>query len=135
MAGAADVVAALIADPRVRLVNFTGSTSVGQIIGVQAAQHLKPAVLELGGKNALIVLPDADVGYAVRAAAFGAFMNSGQICMSTDRFIVRRAVADEFIGQYAKRVDGLPCGDPADPATVVGPVINKRAAQRVAALV
>jgi acyl-CoA reductase-like NAD-dependent aldehyde dehydrogenase len=132
---AADVVATLIADPRVRLVNFTGSTNVGRIIGVQAAQNLKPAVLELGGKNALVVLADADVDYAVGAATFGAFQNSGQICMSTDRIIVHRAVADEFIAKYVKRVDNLPYGDPGDAGTAVGPVINARAAQRVCALV
>src|SRR5580700_4252070 len=71
LADAGDVVAALIADPRVRMVNFTGSTSVGRIIGVQAAQHLKPAVLELGGKNPLIILEDADLDLAVDAAVFG----------------------------------------------------------------
>jgi hypothetical protein len=90
LADAGDVVAALIADPRVRMVNFTGSTNVGRIIGVQAAQHLKPAVLELGGKNPLIILEDADPDLAVDAAVFGAFMNSGQLCMSTDRIIDRR---------------------------------------------
>jgi len=135
LADAGDIVSALVADPRVRLVNFTGSTSVGRIIGVEAAKHLKPAVLELGGKNALVVLEDADVGYAVNAATFGAFMNSGQICMSTDRVIVHRAVAEEFIAGYAQRVNHLPYGDPSDPATVVGPVVNARAAQRVSALV
>jgi acyl-CoA reductase-like NAD-dependent aldehyde dehydrogenase len=83
LADAGDVVAALIADPRVRMVNFTGSTNVGRIIGVQAAHQLKPAVLELGGKNPLIILEDADPDLAVDAAVFGAFMNSGQICMST----------------------------------------------------
>ncbi len=132
---AADVVSTLIADPRVRLVNFTGSTNVGRIIGVQAAQNLKPAVLELGGKNALVVLAGADVDYAVGAAAFGAFQNSGQICMSTDRIIVHRAVADEFIAKYVKRIDSLPYGDPGDAGTAVGPVVNARAAQRVCALV
>jgi acyl-CoA reductase-like NAD-dependent aldehyde dehydrogenase len=135
LADAGDIVSALVADPRVRLVNFTGSTNVGRIIGVEAAKHLKPAVLELGGKNALVVLKDADVGYAVNAATFGAFMNSGQICMSTDRVIVHRAVAEEFIAKYAQRINHLPYGDPSDPAIVVGPVVNARAAQRISALV
>ena len=85
LADAGDVVAALIADPRVRMVNFTGSTNVGRIIGVQAAKQLKPAVLELGGKNPLLILEDADLDLAVDAAVFGAFLNSGQICMCTDR--------------------------------------------------
>ncbi|MGW4995380.1 aldehyde dehydrogenase family protein [Streptomyces mirabilis] len=134
-ADAAEVVSALIADDRVRMVNFTGSTEVGRVIGVQAAQHLKPAVLELGGKNALLVLEDADVDHAVDAAVFGSFMNAGQICMCVDRVIVHRAVAEEFTAGFAARVRALPYGDPADPGTAVGPVVNPGAAQRVAALV
>jgi len=135
LADAGDVVAALVADPRVRAVNFTGSTNVGRIIGVQAAQHLKPAVLELGGKNPLIILADADPDLAVDAAVFGAFMNSGQICMSTDRIIIHRSLVDSFIPRYVERVKALPAGDPSDPATIIGPVINKRGAQHVAGLV
>jgi acyl-CoA reductase-like NAD-dependent aldehyde dehydrogenase len=135
LADAGDVVAALIADPRVRNVNFTGSTNVGRIIGVQAAQHLKPAVLELGGKNPLIILEDADPDLAVDAAVFGAFMNSGQICMSTDRIIIHESLVENFIPRYVERVRALGVGDPADPATVVGPLINTRGAQRVSALV
>ncbi len=107
------MVAALIADPRVRTVNFTGSTNVGRIIGVQEAQHLKPAVLELGGKNPLIILEDADRDLAVDAAVFGAFMNSGQICMSTDRIIIHKSLVERFIPRYVERVKALPVGDPA----------------------
>ena len=99
------MVAALIADPRVRMVNFMGSTNVGRIIGVRAAQHLKPAVLELGGKNPLLILEDADPDLAVDAAVFGAFMNSGQICMSTDRIIIRNSLVETFIPRYVERVD------------------------------
>ena len=115
--------------------NFTGSTNVGRIIGVQAAQHLKPAVLELGGKNPLIILEDADPDLAVDAAVFGAFMNSGQICMPTDRIIIHKSLAGRFIPRYVERVKALPVGDPADPATIVGPLINTRDAQRVSKLV
>ncbi|MEV6711138.1 aldehyde dehydrogenase family protein [Lentzea sp. NPDC051208] len=132
---AAAVAEALISDPRVRAVNFTGSTEVGRIVGTLAAQHLKPAVLELGGKNSLLVLDDADLDHAVDAATFGAFHNAGQICMSTDRILVHRAVAEEFTAKLAAKVASLPHGDPADPGTVIGPVINPRAAARVAALV
>lgn len=135
LADAGDVVAALIADPRVRMVNFTGSTNVGRIIGVQAAQNLKPAVLELGGKNPLIILEDADPELAVDAAVFGAFMNSGQICMSTDRVIIDKRLVDDFIPRYVERVEALTVGDPLDPTTVVGPLINSRGAQRVSKLV
>ncbi len=118
-----------------RIVNFTGSTNVGRIIGGQAAQHLKPAVLELGGKNPLIILEDADPDLAVDAAVFGAFMNSGQICMSTDRIIIHHSLVEAFIPRYVKRVKALPAGDPADPTTIVGPLINTRGAQRVSKLV
>ena len=134
-ADAAAVAEALITDPRVRAVNFTGSTEVGRIVGTLAAQHLKPAVLELGGKNSLLVLDDADLDHAVNAATFGAFHNAGQICMSTDRVLVDRSVAEEFTAKLAAKVGALPHGDPADPGTVIGPVINPRSAERVAALV
>ncbi|RKT54940.1 aldehyde dehydrogenase family protein [Saccharothrix australiensis] len=132
---AAEVAETLIADPRVRVVNFTGSTEVGRIIGTHAARHLKPAVLELGGKNAIIVLDDADLDHAVNAAAFGVFMNSGQICMSGDRLLVHEKIADEFTARFVTKVASLPAGDPADPETVIGPLVNTRSAQRVAALV
>ncbi|MFJ5985622.1 aldehyde dehydrogenase family protein [Lentzea sp. NPDC092896] len=134
-ADAAAVAEALITDSRVRAVNFTGSTEVGRIVGTLAAQHLKPAVLELGGKNSLLVLDDADLDHAVDAATFGAFHNAGQICMSTDRILVHRSVAEEFTAKLAAKVGSLPHGDPADPGTVIGPVINPRSASRVAALV
>ncbi|WP_421106192.1 aldehyde dehydrogenase family protein [Streptomyces sp. NEAU-S77] len=132
---AAEVAEALIADERVRMVNFTGSTGVGRVVGAHAARHLKPAVLELGGKNAVIVLDDADVDYAVDAAAFSVFMNSGQICMSGDRILVHESLAEEFTEKFTAKVAALPCGDPADPSTVVGPLVRPEAAQRVAELV
>ncbi|MFH0178767.1 aldehyde dehydrogenase family protein [Streptomyces cacaoi] len=132
---AADVAEALIADERVRAVNFTGSTGIGRIIGTHAARHLKPAVLELGGKNSVIVLEDADVDYAVDAAAFSVFMNSGQICMSADRVQVHAAVAEEFTAKFVAKVASLAAGDPTDPATVVGPLVSASSAQRVAAMV
>ncbi|WP_067510450.1 aldehyde dehydrogenase family protein [Actinoplanes sp. TFC3] len=134
-ADAAPVAQALIADPRVRRVNFTGSTTVGRIIGELAARHLTPAVLELGGKNAVLVLDDADLEYAVDAVAFGAYLNSGQICMSADRVLVDRSLAAEFAARLADKAKALPSGDPADPRTVIGPLINPAAAGRVAALV
>ncbi|MGZ3144678.1 aldehyde dehydrogenase family protein [Lentzea chajnantorensis] len=134
-ADAADVAAALITDPRVRAVNFTGSTEVGRTVGTLAAQHLKPAVLELGGKNALLVLEDADLDHAVNAAVFGSFHNSGQICMSTDRVLVHRSIAEEFTTRFVAKLAALPHGDPSDPGTVFGPVINRRSADRVSALV
>jgi len=129
------VAEALISDERVRRVSFTGSTRVGRTIGELAARHLTPAVLELGGKNALVVLEDADLDYAVNAAAFGAYMNSGQICMSADRVIAQRAVAGELAERLAAKAAKLPAGDPRDPGTLIGPLITPGAAQRVGELV
>ena len=134
-ADAAVVAGTLIGDRRVRRVNFTGSTGVGRRIGELAARHLTPAVLELGGKNSVLVLDDADLEYAVNAVAFGAYLNSGQICMSADRVIVHRSLADEFAARLAAKAEGLPAGDPTDPHTVIGPLINAGAAERVAGLV
>jgi acyl-CoA reductase-like NAD-dependent aldehyde dehydrogenase len=132
---AAEIAETLIADPRVRAVNFTGSTGVGRIIGTHAARHLKPAVLELGGKNAVVVLEDADLDYAVDAATFGVFMNAGQICMSGDRILVHASLAEEFCRRFAAKVASLPSGDPTRPETVIGPLVTADAARRVAALV
>jgi acyl-CoA reductase-like NAD-dependent aldehyde dehydrogenase len=122
---AATIAEALISDPRVRRVNFTGSTRVGRIIAQTAALHLKPAVLELGGKNALVILSDADVDYAVDAVSFGAYMNSGQICMSTDRVIVDRSLAAEFTQRLAAKASGLPSGDPRLPTTLIGQLLGR----------
>ncbi|MFD7325990.1 aldehyde dehydrogenase family protein [Streptomyces sp. NPDC059875] len=125
----------LIADARVRAVDFTGSTATGRIIGALAAHHLKPAVLELGGKNSVIVLDDADLDYAVDAATFGVFMNAGQICMSGDRVLVHERLAEEFTRRFTARAAALRTGDPGHPHTVVGPLVSPAAARRVAALV
>jgi acyl-CoA reductase-like NAD-dependent aldehyde dehydrogenase len=134
-ADAAEIAETLIADERVRAVNFTGSTGVGRIIGTHAASHLKPAVLELGGKNAVLVLADADVDYAVDAVTFSVFMNAGQICMSGDRILVHESLAEEFTAKFTAKVASLKAGDPGDPHTVVGPLVTAQAAQRVAGLV
>ena len=92
-------------------------------------------MLELGGKNSLIILDDADLDYAVNAVAFAAYMNSGQICMSADRVLVQRPVAEEVVSRLAEKASKLPAGDPRDPGTVIGPLINAAAAARVAGLV
>ena len=134
-ADAAEIAETLISDPRVSKVSFTGSTRIGRTIGVLAAQNLKPAVLELGGKNSLIVLEDADLNYAANAVAFATYMNSGQICMCSDRIIVQKDVAGEFLVRLADKAKSLPFGDPRNPQTVVGPLINRQAAERVADLV
>jgi benzaldehyde dehydrogenase (NAD) len=132
---AAAVVAALIDAPEVRRINFTGSTGVGKIIARRAAEHLKPVLLELGGKAPLIVLEDADLDEAVKAAAFGAFMNQGQICMSTERIIVVDEVADEFAQRFKEKVGGMAVGDPREGATPLGAVVDRRTVECVTSLI
>ncbi|MEI5998030.1 aldehyde dehydrogenase [Paraburkholderia bengalensis] len=134
-ADAGPVVEALISHPAIRRVNFTGSTKVGKIIAESCARHLKPSVLELGGKAPLIVLEDADIAAAVDGAAFGAFANSGQICMSTERIIVDRAIADEFVLQLGEKAKALPLGDPRKGPVVLGSVVDMATVQRCNALI
>ncbi|OLL28195.1 salicylaldehyde dehydrogenase [Burkholderia sp. SRS-W-2-2016] len=129
------VVERLIAHPAVRRVNFTGSTRVGRIVAQHAAQHLKPALLELGGKAPVLVLDDADLDAAVEGIAFGAFFNQGQICMSTERVIVDRKVADAFVEKLAAKARTLKAGDPAAADSVLGLLESEAAARRVKALV
>lgn len=133
-ADAPEVVAAMIAHPAVRRVNFTGSTSVGREVAKVCAEHLVPAVLELGGKAPLVVLDDADVDAAVNAAAFGAFANSGQICMSTERIILDEAIADEFVEKLSKKAGTLPVGDPGGHV-VLGSVVDMKTVERCNALI
>ena len=121
----------LIAHPAVRRISITGSTEVGRIIAEKAGRHLKRAVLELGGKDPLIVLADADVDYAVDAAVWGAFLHQGQICMSTERIIVDKKIADEFTRKLKDRAESMPMGDPTNPGTAVGPLVNQRAVDKV----
>jgi len=131
---AAAIVEALIAHPAVKRVNFTGSTKVGKLIAEQAARHLKPALLELGGKAPLIVLEDADLDAAVNAAAFGAYANQGQICMSTELAIVDASVADVFVQKLAAKASSLPAGDPSGHV-VLGSMVTSDAADRVEGLI
>jgi acyl-CoA reductase-like NAD-dependent aldehyde dehydrogenase len=130
---AASVVETLIAHPAVRRVNFTGSTAEGKRIGELAGRHLKPALLELGGKAPFLVLDDADIDGAVNAAVFGSFMHQGQICMSTERIIVDNKVADEFVQKLAARAAQLPAGDPRGHV-VLGSLISLQAAEKMDSL-
>ena len=106
-ADAGKVVETLISHPAVRRISFTGSTRIGRIVAETAARYLKPVLLELGGKAPLIVLDDADLDEAVNAAVFGAFVNQGQVCMSTERIVVDEKVADEFLEKFAARARAL----------------------------
>lgn len=124
------VVEALIAHPATRRVNFTGSTRIGRVIARLCAEHLKPVLLELGGKAPLLVLDDADLDCAVNAAAFGAFANSGQICMSTERIIVDQRIADVFVDRLARKSQALPVGDPRQGPVVLGSVVDMATVHR-----
>jgi len=132
---AADVVEALIGHPAVRRVNFTGSTRVGRVIAEVCARHIKRCLLELSGKAPLIVLDDADLDEAVKAAAFGAFFHQGQICMSTERIIVHDRIADAFLERLRDRASDIRAGDPSDPACALGSMISDQAAERVKSLI
>jgi acyl-CoA reductase-like NAD-dependent aldehyde dehydrogenase len=130
-----EIVNRLIDNPVVRHVNFTGSTEVGRAIAVRAAGKLKRTLLELGGKAPLLVLHDADLDEAAAAASFGAFMNSGQICMSTERILVDESVSDAFVAILAQKARALSVGDPQDHSTVVGPVVTRESAARIRELI
>ncbi len=124
---------ALVTHPIPRLISFTGSTEVGRRIGELAGKHLKEVVLELGGNNVQIVLEDADLEKAAEAAAIGKFMHQGQICMALNRIIVVEEVYDQFVQIFAEKVKRLQAGNPADPNTIVGPLINRDQIERIEA--
>jgi acyl-CoA reductase-like NAD-dependent aldehyde dehydrogenase len=128
-ADVAKIVDALISHPAVRRVNFTGSTRVGRIIGETAARHLKPALLELGGKAPFLVLDDTDLDEAVKAAAFGGFVNQGQVCVSTERIVVDVSIADTFVAKLRQKVTTMPAGDPRRGDFVLGSIVSREAAE------
>lgn len=134
-ASASAIVETLIAHPVVRRINFTGSTRVGRIIAQTAAKHLKRCLLELGGKAAFIVLDDADLDRAVGAAAFGAYFNQGQICMSTERIIVMDEIADAFVAKFLAKASTLRAGDPRHGNMPLGALVTAESARRIRGLV
>jgi acyl-CoA reductase-like NAD-dependent aldehyde dehydrogenase len=129
-ADAAKIGEALISHPAVRRVNFTGSTKTGRVVAQTAARYLKPVLLELGGKAPLLILADADVDNAVRAAAFGGFMHQGQICMSTERIVIDSTIADEFVEKLAKRARNYQIREPGAAGFALGSMISCDAASR-----
>ena len=133
--GGADTGAALVTDPHVRVISFTGSTAAGRKVGAAAAEHLKRAHLELGGNSALIVLPDTDLDRAVSTAAWGSFFHQGQICMTTGRHLVHRSIAEEYIARLADKANNLPIGDPAKEEVALGPIIDAGQRDKIHALV
>lgn len=110
--------------PTPKLISFTGSTPVGKNIGKLAGEGLKRVSLELGGNNVFIVMKDADIDNAVDAAIFGKFMHQGQICMSINRLVIHKDIADEFVSKFVKKAKALKSGDPTDKDVTIGPLIN-----------
>ena len=133
--GGADVGEALVTDPRISVISFTGSTAAGRKVGALAGQHLKRVHLELGGNSALIVLDDADLDKAASAGAWGSFLHQGQICMTTGRHLVADSVYDEYVSKLAEKAGHLPVGDPASGQVALGPIIDERQRDKVHALV
>jgi benzaldehyde dehydrogenase (NAD) len=133
--GGADAGEALVTDPRVRVISFTGSTAAGRRVGELAARHLKRAHLELGGNSALIVLDDADLALAASAGAWGSFLHQGQICMTTGRHLVHESVAAQYTELLADKADHLPVGDPAKEQVALGPIIDERQRDKIHSLV
>jgi benzaldehyde dehydrogenase (NAD) len=133
--GGAETGEALVADPHVGMISFTGSTAVGRRVGAVAGEHLKRVSLELGGNNALVVLEDADVEIAASAGAWGSFLHQGQICLTTGRHLVHESILDAYIEALTRRAQALQVGDPTDPGVALGPIINQRQLEHVAAIV
>lgn len=131
----AEIGDALLEHPVPKVISFTGSDKVGRHVATVAASHFKRTILELGGNSALIVLDDADLDYAVDAAVFSRYVHQGQVCMAANRIVVDRSVADAFTEKFVAKVKTLKVGDPADPATLIGPLINASQAEGVEAVV
>ncbi|MET3695773.1 aldehyde dehydrogenase (NAD+) [Bacillus oleivorans] len=116
----------MLTNPYAKLISFTGSTAVGRHIGAISGSNLKRVALELGGNSPFVVLSDADLEQAVSAAIFGKFIHQGQICMIINRIIVHRDLHDTFVVRFVERAKAIPYGDPRDPQTIIGPIINEK---------
>ena len=133
--GGAEVGAALVTEPLVRVISFTGSTRAGRAVAALAAHHLKRVHLELGGNSALLVLDDVDVDAASSVGAWGSFAHQGQVCMAAGRHLVQSGVADDYIAALAGRADRLPVGDPMSGTVALGPVIDAGQRDRIHGMV
>ena len=129
--GGAETGDAMVREPLVNMISFTGSTRVGQVIGAVAGGLLKRASLELGGKNPYIVLDDVDVEAAASAGAWGSFLHQGQVCMSAGRHLVQETIADAYVESLVRRTRALTVGDPSRDDVHLGPLINERQAANV----
>ncbi|MDQ4134343.1 MAG: aldehyde dehydrogenase family protein, partial [Actinomycetota bacterium] len=133
--GGADVGQAIVADPNVRVISFTGSPEAGRAVSQLAATHLKRVHLELGGNSALVVLADVDLDAAASAGAWGSFLHQGQICMTTGRHLVDARIADGYVERLAAKADSLPVGNPATEQVALGPIIDEVRRDRIHELV
>jgi acyl-CoA reductase-like NAD-dependent aldehyde dehydrogenase len=135
VADIAEIGDSFVEHPIPKVISFTGSTGVGRHIAELCGKHLKRTALELGGNNVMIVLEDADIPLAASAAVFGKFLHQGQICMSLNRILVHRKVYDEFISQFAEKVEKLKVGNPSDKDVFIGPIINQRQVDKIQSLI
>jgi benzaldehyde dehydrogenase (NAD) len=133
--GGADVGEAMVEEPLIRIISFTGSTAAGRRVGELAARYLKRVHLELGGNSALVVLADADLDRAVSAGAWGSFLHQGQICMTTGRHLVQQDIYEDYVSRLADKARHLPVGNPATGGVALGPIIDERQRDKVHALV
>lgn len=133
--GGADAGSALCSDPNIAMVAFTGSTAVGRVVGEQCGRNLKKVSLELGGKNSLVILDDADLDLAAGCAAFGAWLHQGQICMATGRILVHESIAEQLIAKLTEKADHLPVGDPTTGRVALGPIISDGQLRQIDAIV
>jgi len=133
--GGSDVGEALCTDPHIHMIAFTGSTAAGRKVGELCGRHLKKVALELGGKNALIVLEDADLEIAASNAAWGSYLHQGQICMATGKILVHASIVDQLVGKLAAKANAMIAGNPATEDVAIGPVINQKQRDRVHGIV
>lgn len=133
--GAAEAGEALVTDPLVPMISFTGSTAVGRRVGELAGRNLKKVALELGGKNALIICDDADMEAAIANGSWASWLHQGQICMSAGKHLVHEKIADEYVSRMAQKAKALPVGDPSREQVALGPLISDAAVEKVTSLV
>ncbi|MDO8768553.1 MAG: benzaldehyde dehydrogenase [Burkholderiaceae bacterium] len=129
--GEADAGEALVIDPDITMISFTGSTAVGRRVGELAGRHLKKVALELGGKNALIILNDADMDLAVCGGSWASWLHQGQICMSAGRHLVHKDIVATYAQRMADKARALPVGNPHGHPVAIGPLITMKQVERV----
>jgi benzaldehyde dehydrogenase (NAD) len=133
--GAGETGQALCQDPNIAMISFTGSTETGRKVAELAGKHLKKVTLELGGKNSILILDDADLDLAASNVAWGTWLHQGQICMAAGRVIVHEKLATGLVQRLVEKANRLPVGNPDTEDVALGPLIDKRQLERVDAIV